>query len=444
MAFTRTLRTSFNDTTNQTAPYTTGSYTPTANKVLLAHIFASSSGTFTVNPTLTGNGLTWQFPTSAQYIAGRYHGIAVALTGASPSAGGLQVDFGSLPMTGLIVIVEEWDGVESSSWPLVSAVVDNGGSATSATVTLPSAPTTDKLVVASWGLANVSTGTEGSGFTLGTIDSHNSPTRGLLTEYRTGTTDPNATVSMSSSSWSGIAYSLRPPAGGDVSVSVTPQVLTLATVAPAVTGKAAVTVTPLSLALSQLAPTVSGGASVSSSPLLLTLSQLAPTVTGKALVNVSPLDLMLSTATVIVSTGGDLAVSAGVQTLLLSLVPPVVSGGARFDVAPPTVAVPERRLVVSMPAVSVSGGASHTVTPLDLTLALLAPTVTGKASVTAPPQILSLALVHPTVSAGTGSAVLVIASTQVLTLSMQDPITTVQERVMYGIRTVEAGEMKLR
>lgn len=276
--------------------------------------------------------------------------------------------------------------------------------------------------------------------------SHGSPNNAVQLSWFTGAAIDEATWATNPGTTSGtlIVELDISAASGDVSVSASAQTVTLATVAPTVTGKASVPVTPLSLTLSQLAPSVAAAARFQTTPLLLTLSQLAASVGLGASITAATQVLTLSTATVIVSTGGDLAVSASVQTLVLNQLAATVSGGARFDVEPPTVAVPERRLVLSIPARTVTGGASFQTNPLDLVLSLVSPAVTGKASIVAATQLLTMAMVHPTVTSGSGTPVTVVAATQVLTLSLPLVVTTVQERNMYGIRTVVAGPTLLR
>ena len=445
MAVAFTNRIAFTDSADASS-YVTGSWTPASNKAHLIAVMSRASGTPDV-PTLSGNGLTFtQLDTFLstgsvwRLTLFKAHGIA------SPTTGAITITFAAT-QTGAMLICDETDANPTDPVNTSNKASVNDTGFETLSVVLGSAVAAGNGIWMAGGSNQNTALTGDANYTmLGNLQ-EGATARALMTQYDADGGDLSATFTSPGDPGRMIGWSIEVKAGGaggDVLHNVTPLALALASVAVTVTGKASVPVTPKVVTLSQLAPTVSAAARFQTTPLLLTLSQLAASVgLGTNIVAATQL-LNLSTATVVVSTGGDLAVAASVQTLLLSQLGSTVTGGARFDVIPPTTTDPERRLVVSMPARTVTGGASFQTTPLQLLLSSVSPTVTGKASVTVATNLLTLSMIHPTVTAGAGTPVSIAAATQILTLSLQLAVTTVQERNMYGIRTVVAGPIILR
>lgn len=111
--------------------FATASWTPTANRLLVAFVgFSIAAGT-AVAPTLSGNGLTWTFV--RQGIGANPDGMAiyVALSTASPSTGALTIDFAGVNQTYCIAQVIEVDGADLSGTAL-AAIIQNDGTSPAA------------------------------------------------------------------------------------------------------------------------------------------------------------------------------------------------------------------------------------------------------------------------------------------------------------------------
>ena len=91
--------------------YTVTSYTPTANRLLLAFIATRGA---TANPTLTGNSVTWEVVGAINGITDGRLMVFAALSGTGSSAGTLLVDYGvGNTQTGQLVSIMEASGVWS-------------------------------------------------------------------------------------------------------------------------------------------------------------------------------------------------------------------------------------------------------------------------------------------------------------------------------------------
>lgn len=142
MAISRTLLEGGFDTVDAQS-FTTGSFTPGSNRLVLITITARDVAGDPPIPTLTGNGLTWvniQHQISAG-PTGRSIDVFRAM-GASPSTGTLVIDYGvGQTLRNCAWQIDEFDGVDTSGTNGSGAVVQsdkgNGGSAgTSITLTL--------------------------------------------------------------------------------------------------------------------------------------------------------------------------------------------------------------------------------------------------------------------------------------------------------------------
>jgi hypothetical protein len=101
--------------TTDATSYNTASYTPTASRLAVAAIqaYMATGSAPPPQPTLTGNGLTWEF-IKAQDVdtAGTDRAtvwLFAALTGASPSTGALTISFGATTVGACSWIVMQSD-----------------------------------------------------------------------------------------------------------------------------------------------------------------------------------------------------------------------------------------------------------------------------------------------------------------------------------------------
>jgi hypothetical protein len=150
-------------TANATS-YATASYTPTANRGLLAWVAAYA--TLDPAPTFTGNGLTWTLE-AIRTLGAPAHSICLfsALSGSSPSTGAGTFDCAADPATGAVIHVVEIDGCDLTDFTTQTAV--NGGtSGVTPSATFAGSTASNAAVVAY--LANTTNPagvTEPSGFT---------------------------------------------------------------------------------------------------------------------------------------------------------------------------------------------------------------------------------------------------------------------------------------
>src|SRR5688572_16849242 len=91
--------------------YTTASFTPTANALVLAAVAVGQTGAPT-QPTLTGNGLTWELEDTCLYdITGTFGTLFLfRALGASPSAGTNAIAFGGVSQLGCVWAFDEFTG----------------------------------------------------------------------------------------------------------------------------------------------------------------------------------------------------------------------------------------------------------------------------------------------------------------------------------------------
>lgn len=157
--------------TSPGATSATSSWTPAANHLYLLWAFQNSNAATTNAPTASGNGITWvqvatfQFNTSNESRLTLLRGMV-----ASPSAGATTVTWNTSPVEGGVVIIDDWDGIDTSGTNGSGAIVQSTtgtGTTTSASFSFGSV-TSGNAVTAAFanGSANGATNdTVGSGFT---------------------------------------------------------------------------------------------------------------------------------------------------------------------------------------------------------------------------------------------------------------------------------------
>ncbi len=123
----------FSDVTPAQTSFTTATYTPTANALVLAFIYANSSPT-----SVTGNGLTWvrmngngPGPISSSIQCSIYRAM-----GAAPTNTGLTVALTAGTTTGAIIHVQEYANVNTTGANGSGAVYQSGGISISDNITL--------------------------------------------------------------------------------------------------------------------------------------------------------------------------------------------------------------------------------------------------------------------------------------------------------------------
>lgn len=175
--------------------YTTGSVTPSANKlILLAIEFGDNDapGDWPV-PTVTGCGLTWELVNSVNFSEDGtdlfWDKVCLfRAMGASPTAGGITIDVGARWASYVSVSISEVDGMDTSGTNGSGAIVQTAGlavqNATSLTATLSafssSSNFTFSAVGSSYGTAT--SWTPGSGFTE--IHDVNGGVGGIMTQWK--------------------------------------------------------------------------------------------------------------------------------------------------------------------------------------------------------------------------------------------------------------------
>lgn len=126
--------------TTGAASYSTASITPSSNALVLLHVVASKAATM-IQPTVTGNGLTWQLVDStAEFTAGA--GVAALYVfraqGVAPSAGVVAVDFGGVNQTGCVWSVNQFTRADATTANGAAAIVQSVDDTDATVVTINS------------------------------------------------------------------------------------------------------------------------------------------------------------------------------------------------------------------------------------------------------------------------------------------------------------------
>lgn len=160
MSWTQNSLASFADTT-ALSTYTTGSYTPTANAPVFAWVVNTRASPVSTPSSLSGNGLTWNLIAGVENAATTLRGGLYWAMGASPSAGGLSVNFAG-NQTGCIIHVFELTGADLTG-TIVQSNSNAAAAAASVTVTLSAFGNAGNATVACFGgLRNVAITPDGS------------------------------------------------------------------------------------------------------------------------------------------------------------------------------------------------------------------------------------------------------------------------------------------
>lgn len=140
IAPTATVLTEAGSTTDGTS-IPTASVTPLANQVVYAAVSAFSAVSL-IDPTCSGNGLTWVLVAKIAYDVNRQLSVFRS-QGASPSAGAITFDFGAILQTSFRWSVIQYAGADTSgtngSGATPQFATANSAAANNLTVTLPGA-----------------------------------------------------------------------------------------------------------------------------------------------------------------------------------------------------------------------------------------------------------------------------------------------------------------
>lgn len=186
--------------------YTTGTVTPTANRLVFFLVTNGCASAPNV-PTVTGASMTWtQVATGAN---ASHDGLTLfrALS-SSPGSGACTIDFGGQTQTSCDWSVVEFTGMVTSGTngadAVVQGVANNGGTATSGTVTLSAFSSIQNATFG--GFRCGASPSVGAGFTLlGTANS-------VFTEWK-NTNDTSVDASWTNAGWVGIAAEIKAQTG---------------------------------------------------------------------------------------------------------------------------------------------------------------------------------------------------------------------------------------
>ena len=162
-AITQTLLESVGDAADH-ASYTTGSITPSSNKLVLVSIYSRVVDENCAAPTVTGCGLAWTKVVS-KFDTATNQGIHIyRARGATPSAGTLTLDWGAVTQTECIWSISEFTNTdpEGGSIVQVGSALDEGTNSGNI-VTLSALGSANNATYGSVRAGNAVT--EGSGFT---------------------------------------------------------------------------------------------------------------------------------------------------------------------------------------------------------------------------------------------------------------------------------------
>lgn len=181
-----------------------GSFTPTANRLVLAAVQSRTGITADPNiPTLSGNGLTWVQVATVLYdstSSSRKRLTVFRAMGASPTTGALTADFAVQAQTDMGIVVDEFSGIDTGGTDGSTAVVqsatalDDTITVATLTATLAAFGSVNNATYGAFAIGSVSsTSTAGTGFTkigdLGTTTNNR-----VTTEFRN---DNDTSVDMS-------------------------------------------------------------------------------------------------------------------------------------------------------------------------------------------------------------------------------------------------------
>ncbi len=198
--------------------YTTGSFTPTADRLLIAVISTRDDSAEPPKPTASGGSLTWTLITDGSVEGDRvYNTVGTprsrltafwADSGASPSSMTVTFDYPSGTQDSAAWSVYEIDGTDRDATAFVQVVLGSGDAATSGAITLAAFADTDNRPFGFTAHDKNETKTVSTSFTAITNNSVATQNVSLLTEWRDAvdtTLNPTWTTS---GDWGGFAIEI--------------------------------------------------------------------------------------------------------------------------------------------------------------------------------------------------------------------------------------------
>lgn len=211
----------YNSQTNA-ASYTTGTYTPTANALVIAVVASRDFTTLAAPSSVSGNGLTWVEVQSDVGHNPNNQGIVYRAMGASPTTEGFTANFDGNQEECTIIVCEA-TGVDTSGTNGSGAVVQS----VKATA-LTTNPVTATLAAFADAVNNVALGVflPGSGSTwtadatwAGTDLVEQDTAPDVLVAYKLGQSDPKANYGLTLSKWA-VGMELQVASGGSSDVLI--------------------------------------------------------------------------------------------------------------------------------------------------------------------------------------------------------------------------------
>ena len=188
MAISATNLTQFNSNTDANS-YATASISPTTNRLIIATVTSSKSGT-PDTPTLSGNGLTWvQFNQIAYDTVGTQRASTFfRAMGSSPTPGAVTADFGGVTQTACVIIIDEFSDVDTSgtngSGAIVQSVTGTEYSLDTLTITLGSFSSANNATYGVVSNGDSGNYTAGTGFTQVGASGSTTPLINTMSQFR--------------------------------------------------------------------------------------------------------------------------------------------------------------------------------------------------------------------------------------------------------------------
>lgn len=213
MAITQNSLTSHTDATDATSYVTASSYTPAANRLVIAAVL-NSKGASADTPTGAGNGLTWVQIATLPFSSNRRRLTIFRAMGASPTNGAFTADFAGATQTGCAISITEFAGVDTSGTNGSGAVVQNatntGTAVSSLTVTLAAFGSANNGAYAAFGAVATVAITHDSGWSEIHDISFTPPSGALETQWiATNDTSAVGTMSSGTADMGGIAIEIK-------------------------------------------------------------------------------------------------------------------------------------------------------------------------------------------------------------------------------------------
>lgn len=197
---------SFHSATSSTTAVT-DSFTPTANRLVIAGVFSADSDGAAPTPTGSGNSLTWVQINTQTYFGGIARATLFRALGASPTAGAFTATYGDTQDLGRTVIICEVYNVDTGGTNGSAAVVQNDvntGDGTAMTAALAAFGSANNGVIAFWAGANLTSALSPAGGYTEVAESNGC----MMSFLASNDTSPDATQSVNDE-WAVVAIEVK-------------------------------------------------------------------------------------------------------------------------------------------------------------------------------------------------------------------------------------------